>query len=196
MKNFPAYRPRVQNPYPDHWNKISDFEFIDHLYMARAKKVIASPAGREAEYLVYAEYRYACTIDGERREFTVPSGMLTDLTSVPRFARWIVGRVGPHLEAAIVHDFLFVAWQDLPGGTAKEKDFRFANEVMLQAMIAANVSWLRRTLIHAAVTSYFGRKIFFSTNPDVRYVRIPPPESSTETAATDKSPTDEAREFA
>ncbi|MCY4463595.1 MAG: DUF1353 domain-containing protein [Albidovulum sp.] len=68
----------------------------------------------------------------------VKRGFPTDLTSVPRPFRPFVGRVGPHLEASIIHDYLYVAWQI--GGLPPTDDMRrFSDEVMLAAMPASGM---------------------------------------------------------
>lgn len=175
MSDFQRYDPVVQNPYPDQWTEVSDFEFKSDLYFARAKEAIPNGGGREAEYIVSAEYRCMCLVDGKPWEIVVPSGMLTDLASVPRAARWLVGRVGSHLEAAIVHDFLFIAWQDIDGYSARKEDFRFANEVMLQAMIAAGVGFAKRNAIYLAVSTWIARQTYDDPNPPPRFVRVPSP---------------------
>lgn len=175
MSNFQPYNPVVQNPYPDKWTTVSNFEFKSDLYFARAKEAIPNGGGRETEYIVSAEYTCACLVDGNPWEITVPSGMLTDLASVPWAARWLVGRVGPHLEAAIVHDFLFIAWQEIDGHSAQEDDFRFANEVMLQAMIAAGVGFSKRNAIFLAVSTWIARRTYNDPNPPPRFVRVPSP---------------------
>lgn len=187
MADFEPYTPRIENPYPASWQSVSDFEFTDHLYMARAKEALQSAEGREAEYLVYSEYRCQCVVDGQPWKIVVPSGMLTDLTSVPWAARSLVGRVGPQLEAAIVHDFLFIAWQDIDGGEPRKRDFEFANEVMLQAMIAAGVGYLKRNTIYAAVSTWIARGTYDEPNPGTRYVRVPRPMEPSETAALIRS---------
>ncbi len=178
MTPFQPYNPVVPSDlYPNDWSTISDFSYDDHLYLARANKAIASSRKRETQYLVAADYRVSFRIDGQqqRTAITVPSGMLTDLASVPRLARPLVGRVGPHLEASIVHDFLFLAWQDIPGHGARKKDFHFANEVMHQAMIAAKVGGVGRTIILAAVSSFVGWWIYEEPNKGPRYVHVPCP---------------------
>jgi hypothetical protein len=88
---------------------------------------------------------------------------------VPRVARWLVDRVGPHLEAAIVHDFLYIAWQDVAGGGAREEDRRFADELMRVAMESAKVGATSRFVIHNAVRS-FGRRAYEEPN-ERRYWR-------------------------
>lgn len=175
MSFFEPYTPAIDNPYPGDWREITDFEFLDDLYIARARDAISDGAGREAEYIVSAEYKCACKVDGKRLEIAVPSGMLTDLASVPWAARGLVGRVGPHLEAAIIHDFLFIAWQDIAGWQAREDDFRFANELMLQAMIAGGVGFAKRNAIFAAVSSFVARWTYDEPNAKPRYVRVPSP---------------------
>ena len=65
--------------------------------------------GDDANYVVGEEYSASVTVTGPgapsdgRLKIAVPKGMLTDLCSVPRLARWLVSRVGPHLEASILH---------------------------------------------------------------------------------------------
>ncbi|MEM7500243.1 MAG: DUF1353 domain-containing protein, partial [Pseudomonadota bacterium] len=126
------------NPYPEHWRRISDVCFETPLVLARAARAIPFAGDREAQYVLAAAYRVSYRIDNEpaRRQVVVPAGMLTDLASVPAIARWFVGRVGPHLEAAILHDYLFIAWQELPGHGARSRDFDFANAMMMAAMEA------------------------------------------------------------
>ncbi len=175
MADFDPYVPNIQNPYPSNWTSITDFSYETHLYLARAKKAIQGGSGRESEYIVSAEYVCSCKVDEQRWEIRVPSGMLTDLTSVPWIARLIVGRVGRHLEAAIIHDFMFLAWQDIPGHGARGNDFRFANQVMLESMIKAGVCFLSRNLIFLTVSSFVARWVYNAPNPGTKYVRVPSP---------------------
>lgn len=168
---FEPYDPVVRNPYPERWETVSGFSYETDLYLARARRALVDGRNREAEYIVAAEYRCSCTVDGRTWQIVVPSGMLTDLTSSPRAARVIVNRIGPHLEAAIVHDFLYLAWQDLPGHGARRDDFRFANVVMREAMAAAGIGRAARSLIYAAISSPVGWRTFVGANPKPRYVR-------------------------
>jgi hypothetical protein len=168
---FEPYDPALRDPYPSSWEEVSDFSYDTDLYLARARKALVDGSNREAEYIVAGEYRCSCRVDGRPWSITVPSGMLTDLTSSPWAARQIVNRVGPHLEAAIVHDFLFLAWQDLPGHGARRDDFRFANAVMREAMRAAGISLPVRSLVYAAVSSPIAWQTFVGRNPKPRYVR-------------------------
>lgn len=181
MADFEQYSPVLDNPYPENWSEISDFRYTSHLYLARAKSAIRAGADREAEYLLGADYACECLVDGKPWRITIPSGMFTDLASVPRLGRLFVERVGPHLEAAIVHDFLFIAWQDLPDTDDRRptpRRFDFANEVMNQAMIAAGVGPVERFAINVAVRSFVARGVFLDPNSEPRYVRVPPPPPS------------------
>ena len=73
--------------------------------------------GEDGDYILQHPFEADYEIDGDEwRRLTVPRGLITDLTSVPRPLRVFVGRVGPWLEAAIIHDYLYVAWQDVRGG--------------------------------------------------------------------------------
>lgn len=153
---------QIPNPYAKRlYPVVSGFQYFDDLHLTR-RAVAARRGGRAARFIVAADYRVRFTVDGEARTLTVPAGMLTDLTSVPRLARPLVGQVGPHLEAAIVHDFLYVAWQCVEGLTPSEKDWRFANRVMYAAMQAAGVRPWRRTLIRWALEwTPVSRRAFF-----------------------------------
>ena len=98
--------------------------------------------------------------------------MLTDLSSVPWFLRWFVGRVGPHLEASIVHDFLYIAWQDLGTRGAKPEDSAFADKLLCVGMEAAEVGWIKRSFIYLGV-KLFGWCAYQQPNPE-RYVKDSP----------------------
>ena len=98
--------------------------------------------------------------------------MMTDLVSVPRPLRWLVERVGPHLEATIVHDFLFIAWDDI-GKQLTRDDWRFANRVMIAGMEEARIRWWICAFVSFAISTWFSWRIFRRKKPAVRYVRVP-----------------------
>ena len=55
-------------------------------------------------YILLEELIY----QGRDEIFIVPKGMITDLASVPRFLRWLVGPADRNIiKAALVHDFLW-----------------------------------------------------------------------------------------
>ena len=144
-------RPSIPDPYPDPWNVISDFHYNSRLELGRDPEALMIGTSRESCYMTLTNYTVDFLVDDRRWWLTVPAGMLTDLTSVPRIFRNVVGRVGPHLEAAIVHDYLYVAWQLFPYRDPQRQDWRFANAVMFAGLKAAKVGWLQRRLIRAAL---------------------------------------------
>ena len=151
------FKPNLENPYPEPgWQTITGFEYVDPLQLFRSAEALKFQSGEDADYVISHEYRVRFRLDEQVREITVPAGMLTDLTSVPRVARWLIGRVGRHLEAAIVHDFLYIGWQDLPGREPLEEDRRFADELMRVAMVAANVNSAMRFIIFWAIRIFGG----------------------------------------
>jgi len=181
------FEPDLENPYPSSgWKKISDFQYLTPLRLCRDATSVKLRDGEDADYVVSDDYCIRFRLDGEAREITVPAGMLTDLASVPRLARWLVDRVGPHLEAAIVHDFLYIAWQDVVGGrNAREEDRRFADELMRVAMEGANVGAAMRSVIYRAVR-HFGRTAYNERN-EQRYWRSDEVPVIAETPVIDKA---------
>ena len=159
-----------ENPYPDPgWTRISEFEYATPLHLYRAIEAFRSREREDADYIVWRDYtvRFKLDNEDEHREITVPRGMLTDLSSVPSVARSVIGRVGPHLEASIVHDFLYIAWQDLEERGPRDEDREFADTLMRVALKKAGVSGWQRFLIYNAVR-WFGKGAYVP-----RYVHIP-----------------------
>lgn len=150
--------------------EITDFKYKSDLVLLRYKDKIEG-LSREAQYVLAEDYTFSFNHNGVTRTLTVPKGMLTDLASVPRIFRWLVGRVGRHLEAAIIHDWYFIRWQDLDL-VAMKHDFIFANKLMNAAMIAANVPKWKRWVIMAAVMSPIGWQVYKGENPEPRYVDV------------------------
>jgi hypothetical protein len=105
------YLPQIDNPYPEGaWSQITEFKYLTPMILRREAKAVRNRGDKEkdAEYILGEEYRVSFKLDGQTREITVPRGMLTDLSSAPRIASLAgIGRVGPHLEGSIVHDFLY-----------------------------------------------------------------------------------------
>ncbi len=174
---MPDYLPDFDNPYPDgDWSEITEIEYIDPLILRRNVKglVFRRDKDKDALYILAEDYRIRYRLDGEDtdRFVTAPQGMLTDLASVPRLARPVVGKVGPHLEASIVHDFLYIAWQDVDGRGAQKKDYEFANKLMRAAMAEAKVNAFKRFVIYAAVSSFIGWSVY--EEPNAQRYRRPP----------------------
>lgn len=145
------------DPYPDRFDEVAEVSYFRPLSLIRPPALLLGRMTDDGDYVVHHDYDISLKVDGDVRVITVPRGLITDLTSVPVLLRGIVGRVGPWLEAAIVHDYLYVAWQFVPGKTARERDRAFADLVMLRAMEAARIDPMRRSLIYAAVRLFGGR---------------------------------------
>lgn len=150
---FEFYTPVIPNPYHDKRVAIADFNYTNSLVLMRLRDGISPTGRRKCDYIVAEPYTvtYRLRYESAVRNLTVPKGMLTDLTSVPRFGRSIVGVVGRHLEAAIVHDFLFIAWTHVKGRGARDDDFRFANDLMSAAMRKARVGDVERAAINGSI---------------------------------------------
>ena len=165
-----AYTPQFNNPYPQgEWSEITGFVYASNLRLCRAMTAVQTRTGEDANYVLAQPYRVTFKLDGVPREIEVPKGMLTDLSSIPRALRWVVSRVGPHLEASILHDFLYIAWQDLPGYGARDRDRDFADELMRVAMQEAGVSGMQIFLIHNTVR-LAGGGAYRNADPGTRYV--------------------------
>ena len=156
MKSFP-HPLETQNPYPAPGSDVTSAKPLSSLVLFRPIEGLqagdgTNPRAGEDLYLTGAAFRVAWTDgQGASTEIIVPPGFVTDLTSVPPFFRQFVSRAGPWLEAAIVHDYLYVAWQSVPDRGARPADRRFADRIMLAVMKASNVGIVRRTAIFLAV---------------------------------------------
>ena len=168
------FKPKIENPYPGDFKTVSAFDYKSRLVLVRKPTALKNRRQAKASYIVGEDYTVTVEVDGKSRELTVPRGMLTDLASVPWGARNTVGRVGPHLEASIVHDYLFIAWQLLGSDYgAKRIDFDYANAVMFAALDAADTGPLRKTAIKVALkfpliswSVFKGRNGGLFTDPD------------------------------
>ena len=161
---------RPVNPYPRDRAELSEFRYESALSLIRPKGSVEIRNGEDADYVLQHDFMVSVQIDGQRRALVVPRGLITDLTSVPRPLRIFVGRVGPWLEAAILHDYLYIAWQDVPGRGARRADRAFADRTMLLAMTAARVGWLARMSIYLFLRA-FGAGVFRRPN-EKRYVDL------------------------
>ncbi len=159
------------DPYPAPETPIAALRYDTALVLVRLKDAPKMRGGEDADYLTGRPYAVSWHSGDENwRQIIVPRGFITDLTSVPRLLRVLAGRVGPWLEAAIVHDYLYIAWQDVPGKTPSRADRRFADDLMLAAMKEAKVNRFIAWGIHKAV-SWFGGKTFDLPNAE-RYVDL------------------------
>lgn len=167
------FRPQIDNPYPEHFDHVTGFRYLSPLVLARMPEGLHDRKNRKTRYVVAQDYTVGFVVDGVEHELTVPRGMLTDLTSVPRLGRAAVGRVGPHLEACIIHDYLFVAWQLLDGREAMREDWRFANEVLFAGLLGAKVHWFERSAIWLAMQFPFISWGVFRERDDPLFYHLP-----------------------
>jgi Protein of unknown function (DUF1353) len=153
------------NPFPaGKIKKISHFEYLDELRFLYHAKIHVKKVPK-THWQLTADFRVRMTLHPSEGSpaaltITVPRGMHTDLASVPESLWSIVGPIGPHLEASIVHDYLYMAWTDFHG-KARQDDWDFADEVFLAGMKASKVP--KRNIIYSAVR-FFGWPIFKSKN--------------------------------
>ena len=153
------------DPYPDkHWECISDFRYDSDLHLVRLKKKMGN-IPREAQYIVVEDFKVSFCLDGCKKHVKVPRGLVTDLVSVPRPGRLFVGRVGPHLEACILHDYLYCAWQKSHLREQQleptEEMREFSDKLMLGGLYAADMC-IKAQLIYWAVR-WCGGPPFFRT---------------------------------
>lgn len=166
-----GFIPSIVDPYEESEGDVSEFVYESDLVILRLRDAQKVGEDREADYIVATPYRVSFDVNGKRQVLEVPRGMLTDLTSVPRPFRWLVERVGPHLEAAIVHDFLFVAWQETGRG-ARRQDWLFANRVMVAGMRAAKIRPWICWIIALALSTGFSWRIYSTPKPLPRYIKL------------------------
>lgn len=148
------------DPYPPTRDfRIIEVRYVDHLKLVR---YYARPKGSppDSNWQLAEDYALEIDIDyraanGEFRSetwhLTAPQGMYTDLSSVPAFGRWIVSKVGPHLEASIIHDYLYLKWTDERLGRPRITDWIFADAVLRAGIKPlTNFSWFQRFAVNFA----------------------------------------------
>ena len=165
----------IHDVYPDdclnETFEIQEAFFVDHLCLGRNKDAnrIGNP---EALYIVTKNYTvtYDYIVDRgdgkgkvaeKGKEVTVPALMCTDLATIPRLFRFLlgIGRVGPHLEAVIVHDFLYIAWQlfahkDTNYKQHARKAYKaFADNLFYYLLEASGVDPVKKRLMYRGVNS-------------------------------------------
>ncbi|SEW47411.1 Protein of unknown function [Cognatiyoonia koreensis] len=146
-----------ENPYPEGRVRITNLTFVDDLILFRPQEELLNRKDDMDVYLLGADKTVHWeSDDGDCGIVTVPFGFITDLTSVPWVFRLFVSRAGPWLEAAVVHDYLYVAWNEVEGARPDPKDRKFADDIMFAAMTTANVGAIRKWAIYASVRLFGG----------------------------------------
>lgn len=150
------------NPFPTgDVLRITGFEYLDELQLVRHARVHVDKVPRSLWQLA-SDFRVRMTIHpraGDPYPLTIvaPRGMYTDLASVPQAFWWIVGPIGRHLEASIVHDYLYMAWTDFRAEPLR-RDWKFADCVFDAGLKASRVC--RRRLLVLVVRSPIGWAVF------------------------------------
>lgn len=103
---------------------------------------------------------YNVIVDG--MQFTVPKGFITDLASIPRWARWYINPSDTDIQPiAILHDYLYVyCGGTLPGSTLNRKLTRNESDELLYAGCRA----LKMNVFKAHIVYYsvnlFGKSVW------------------------------------
>ncbi|QEY15479.1 DUF1353 domain-containing protein [Cellvibrio sp. KY-GH-1] len=97
---------------------------------------------RSSQWLTTKVIRYESDVAG--RVIEIPAGFETDLASIPRSFTALIPVNGKHRNAAIVHDYLYVAKPDWCNRS-------MADSIFLEAMeVLGEVRW-RRMAMYSAV---------------------------------------------
>jgi hypothetical protein len=82
--------------------------------------------------------------------FTVPSGFVTDLATVPRFLHWLTLPYGAYTRAAVLHDFLIVERINHRDSTLRVTS-RDTDGIFRRIMQELGVGWAKRWTMWSAV---------------------------------------------
>jgi len=116
----------------------------------------AHPATRDGRSL-WAVERPVSYVTPAGDMITAPAGMVTDLASIPRFARPVLAPDGPWVQAAVFHDLLYLTqgtgvWKGHPGITRPTPYSRAeADQVLRDAMADLGIPDWQAWLIYRAV---------------------------------------------
>ena len=150
---FPYPRQRIA--------KVIGFQYESDLWVMRRVQAVQRRSGKDALYIVARPLEAKVRIKAMTHPnnagwveydfpITVPQGFKTDFASVPSLLRFAVSRVGPHLEACVIHDWLYQAWKH-HGCQPNSIHRKFADNVLMAGMKQAKVRPIRRLLIYSAV---------------------------------------------
>lgn len=117
--------------------RVTDFRYLERVDLHRLLE------GNGALFYVTKPYTVEFRLDGQPIIYTVPAETATDFASIPRVVQSLVQVLGPHIEAAIVHDRLCI--DRYPYSS------QVSAEIFLAAMEAANVKPWRREAMFQAV---------------------------------------------
>ena len=100
------------------------------------------PDGNGDLFKVYLSFDYHIGSEDSEEYVRVPEGFVTDLASIPWFARWLIPKVDRHCQAAVVHDFLYHSQQ-----FSRAK----SDAIFLEAMEVLGVAKWKRLIMYKAV---------------------------------------------
>lgn len=169
------------DPYPDHTVNVETVTFTSDLVLFRPREHFDSSERGQDVYTVGSPLQIRWTGKDCEGSVSVPPSFITDLTSVPPGLRWLVSRAGPWLEAAVVHDFLYVAWQTLettPTEAEKTRYRKFSDDIMFSGMTRAGVRGWRKWGIYLSVRLFGGwtfrdtgkRSFVDATDPRIQHL--------------------------
>ena len=143
--------------------RITDFKYLDELKFVRHAQIHVDKSPKSLWQLL-SRFRASMTVHPKEGgpyslTITAPRGLYTDLASVPDALWSIVGPIGRHLEASIIHDYLYMAWTDFRD-KAVRRDWDFADSVMLEGMKVSKVS--KRGVIRNLSTTLRHRRFLFT----------------------------------
>ena len=153
-------------PYPDDLVEILKFRYKSDIHLTRKISKVQKRTGRDADYIVSKPYKAKVKVKSVANSkswwisICIPPGFPTDLCTSPPLMRPLMSRVGPHLEASIIHDWLYEAWHCVCNRKSPSKDDQlFADDVFRAAMREAKVASWRRWGAYRA-SRWFGWKYF------------------------------------
>jgi hypothetical protein len=99
-------------------------------------------------------YERAIYFDPDGSTIEIPSGVESDLASIPRFCQRVLPKLDLHRMAAILHDYLYQLCGNLPDGRRFTRDQ--CDQKFLEAMTSLGVSAWKRQAMYRAVRMFGG----------------------------------------
>ena len=159
---YPGQKTGIENPYPKQKVTIAKASYVQDLCFGR-RKGANTERNAHSRYMVTQDYKVKYQLKGEKdwHFVTVPAGMYTNLAMGPARAEGSWEKVGKHLEAAIVHDWLYCAWKIFPAhdkdkGKQYPPDYykEFADDLLLCLLEAAKYNEEDRNEFYESVWKY------------------------------------------
>ena len=164
------------SPYPSvSWDKITDVRFDSPLCLCRLTLRPSNNSNSEA--ILFAPFEVSYSLDNRpMQSFKIDRNFITDGSSIPGGILCAIARLfgitrwGKGLEASIVHDYLYIAWQYLnAGATPKDEYKRFADEFFRQLLLKCGVGQLGASIRYHASRTCWGWNAFNGGNPNTWY---------------------------